>query len=133
MAELPCPHCGARLEEAGRTDRCTACDGAWIHEDVLVGMLQERTSTMVFLPWHPREAIEAERGRTCPVCTKPMTPMSLGTVALDRCSEHGVWFDATELASLIKEAKQFKAEGKSSSSSNPEHSGILGALAKLFG
>ena len=46
MAESPeslrCPSCQIALTAAGRTDRCAKCDGAWIHEDVLVGILQER-------------------------------------------------------------------------------------------
>jgi Zn-finger nucleic acid-binding protein len=131
MSEEPvllCPTCKLPLAVAGYTVRCGACDGAWVHEDALVGMLQERTSTLVFLPWQPRPK-DTERG--CPVCTKPMATANLGTVALDRCAEHGVWFDSGELAALLKEAKQFKTEGKHDEHP-PEHSGLLGALARLF-
>ena len=55
-----------------------------------------------------------------------MQNVKLGTVALDRCETHGVWFDASELATLLHQAKQFRAEDKH------EHAGILRTLAKLF-
>jgi Zn-finger nucleic acid-binding protein len=129
MAQPTCPVCSVALSQAGFTERCPKCTGAWIHEDALVGMMQERTSAMVFLPWQPRER-DAERA--CAVCTKPMQAVSLGTVALDRCAEHGVWFDPEELASVMKQAKQFKADPKSGGHDD-DHRGILGSLAKLFG
>jgi hypothetical protein len=90
-------------------------------------MMQERTSAMVFLPWRPRDR---DQDRACAICGKPMQCVSLGTVALDRCPEHGVWFDPEELASLMKQAKQFKAEPSEDSG---EQRGLLGAIAKLFG
>jgi Zn-finger nucleic acid-binding protein len=129
-ATLTCPTCRTPLATAGRTDRCKTCDGAWVHEDVLVGMLQETASAMVFLPWHPREQ---DRERGCAVCGAAMQPVSLGTVALDRCTEHGIWFDATELAALIAQAKQFKADPRPREPGDAERDGLLGALARLFG
>ena len=129
MADLLCPKCNAALETAGYTQRCQTCDGAWIHEDALVGMMQERTSAMVFLPWQPRDR---DQDRACAVCSKPLQCVSLGTVALDRCPDHGVWFDPEELASLMKQAKAFKADVKHGDTDD-EHRGILGSLAKLFG
>lgn len=131
MSDLLCPRCGTALASAGYTERCKACDGAWIGEDALVGILQERTSTMVFLPWQPREADAAESGRTCAVCRKALLPVSLGTIALDRCADHGVWFDAKELAALLHEAKQFAAD-PDSSKDRSEGGSFLDALAKLF-
>ena len=124
-----CPVCRTDLAQAGFTERCAKCTGAWIHEDALVAMMQERTATLVFLPWQPRDR---DGERPCAVCTNPMQAVSLGTVALDRCPDHGVWFDPEELASLMKQAKHFKAEPKSDGDDKDER-GLLGALAKLFG
>jgi hypothetical protein len=56
-----------------------------------------------------------------------METVKLGTVALDRCAPHGVWFDAQELAALLGQAKKFRAEDKH------EHKGIMQMFAKLFG
>ena len=41
-------------------------------------------------------------------------------------------FDPEELASLMKQAKAFKADVKHGADAD-EHQGILGSLAKLFG
>ena len=125
MDDMICPGCGKTLAQAGFTDRCPNCDGAWVHEDALVGMLQERASTLVVLPWTPRPE---DQERKCAVCSRAMQTVNLGTVALDRCPDHGVWFDAHELAALLAEAKEFKSEGASSH----EHSGLLAALSRLF-
>lgn len=133
MAEsLTCPSCRTALATAGRTERCAACDGAWIHEDVLVGMLQETASALVFLPWQPRDAADTrEADRPCAVCAAPMQAVSLGHVALDRCADHGIWFDATELAAVLDHAKEFKADP--TRRSDDKRTGLLGALARLFG
>jgi Zn-finger nucleic acid-binding protein len=113
MAEprLICPSCRIdSLSIAGRTERCVQCDGAWIHEEVLVGMLQEMTATALEgLPWEPRAATDpGERDRLCAVCAKQMQAVSLGHVALDRCPEHGVWFDAKELPEVLKHHHEIK-------------------------
>ena len=68
------------------------------------------------------------------VCRQAMQTMNLGSVALDRCGEHGVWFDADELAALLGQAKDFKSEGKHDlDDPHAEQSGLLRSLAKLFG
>ena len=123
---MRCPGCNAAdLAEAGYTQRCPACDGAWLHEEVVVGILQQHTNRLVDLPWEPRDQ---DRERACAVCAKPMQAVKLGTVALDRCPEHGVWFDAQELAELLAQSKKLKHEQKPA-----EHHGLLRSLAKLFG
>ena len=128
MADLECPVCHVPLAQAGYTQRCPTCDGAWVDEDALVGMLQERTSTLVFLPWRQRE----DKPRACAACKQPMQTVDLGTVNLDRCPSHGVWFDAHELAALLHEAKQFKSDPQPHKD-GAEHSGLLRSLARLLG
>lgn len=139
-ATATCPRDGAALRRAGYTERCATCDGAWVHEDALIGMLQERAAALVALPWQPRRD-DAARG--CPVCRQPMQTANLGSVALDRCAAHGVWFDPGELAALIAEARDFRAEPaedgdgvddvKDDDGEGARHRGLLGALARLFG
>lgn len=133
MAEPLCPVCSKPLAQAGYTERCATCTGAWIHEDVLVGIMQERTSSLVELTWQPRASAQV---RACAVCRQPMQAVSLGTVALDRCPAHGVWFDPEELAALIKHAKELKVDpSQHDDSEEPERHrrGVLGSIAKLFG
>jgi Zn-finger nucleic acid-binding protein len=121
---MNCPTCKQPLDQAGRTWKCETCDGAWVRAEVLVPMLEQSASTLVELPWQPSN--EAH-DRPCPECAVAMQHVKLGTVLLDRCEAHGVWFDARELAALLKQAKKFRAEDKH------EHKGILQTLAKIFG
>ena len=97
-------------------------------EEALVPILEQRASTLVDLPWRPRED---GKQRPCAECTTPMQTVDLGSVQLDRCPSHGVWFDADELAALLREAKQFTTK-EMPAVSEPKH-GLLGKLAKLFG
>jgi Zn-finger nucleic acid-binding protein len=121
---MNCPICKRPLVQAGRTWKCETDDGAWVRSDVLVPMLEQAASTLVELPW---QANQEDHVRNCPECSHDMQTVKLGTVALDRCVEHGVWFDRKELAELLKQAKTFKAADKH------EHAGILRTLQKLFG
>jgi Zn-finger nucleic acid-binding protein len=121
--ELTCPVCDAPLDEAGRTFRCVLCEGAWIAEATLVAILEQRASTLVELPWQPR----TDKPRPCAQCKAEMQTVDLGTVALDRCPAHGVWFDADELAALLKQAKQFVSQD------HEHHEGLLHRLSRLFG
>jgi Zn-finger nucleic acid-binding protein len=102
-----CPVCkSSELDPAGYTWRCARCDGAWVEADVLVPLLEERVAALVELEWKPGHE---DHVRVCPVCTAAMATVELGTVALDRCPAHGVWFDARKLAALLKQAKSFRA------------------------
>jgi Zn-finger nucleic acid-binding protein len=120
---MNCPACKQQLEQAGRTWKCESCDGAWVRSEVLVPMLEQSASTLVELPW---QASSEAHDRACPECAVAMQNVKLGTVALDRCEPHGVWFDAKELAALLGQAKKFRAEDKH------EHKGIMQTLAKIF-
>lgn len=120
---MKCPSCSSTLEQAGRTYKCEKCDGAWIQAEVLVPLLEQRASTLVELPWQPNTE---DHVRPCPECATPMQNVRLGTVALDRCEPHGVWFDHKELAALLKQVKKFRAEDPH------DHRGLLDRLASLF-
>ncbi|MDB4959911.1 MAG: Transcription factor zinc-finger [Myxococcales bacterium] len=120
---MKCPIDQVELDLAGRTFKCNTCDGAWVLEDVLVAMLEQSASTLVALPWKPRPV---DQIRPCATCGAAMQTVSLGTVALDRCAEHGVWFDAHELADILGQAKQFKDKTPT------PHESLLHRLAHVF-
>ncbi len=121
---MNCPRDNTPLRQAGYTHACDRCGGAWVADEVLVPLLEERANTLIELAWKPRAA--AEPARPCPVCAEPMQTVALGTLALDRCPPHGVWFDAGELAAALKEAKQFRAEPAK------PHESLLHKLGKLL-
>ena len=125
MAELICPVCDSPLIEAGRTSSCVLCEGAWVAEDVLVAILEQRASTLVELPWEARQ----DKPRPCAECKTEMQTVNLGSVALDRCDKHGVWFDANEMTQLLKQVKRFKTHDET----DAPRQGLMQRLAKLFG
>lgn len=120
---MNCPIDQTPLRQAGYTHACDRCGGAWVVDEVLVPLLEERASALVELAWKPRPA---DAVRACPTCNDPMQTVALGSVALDRCPPHGVWFDAGELAAALKEAKQFRAEPAK------PHESLLHKLGKLL-
>lgn len=52
---------------------------------------------MEILPLSPR----TDSALHCPTCDKPMEPVRLGAVLLDRCPAHGIWFDPDELSEAL--------------------------------
>ncbi len=125
--ELQCPVCDAPLEEAGSTFRCLLCEGAWVTEETLVAILEQRASTLVELPWEPRQ----DKARPCADCKGEMQTVNLGSVQLDRCPTHGVWFDADEMVTLLKQAKAFMT--KELAGGAEHRHGLISKLAKIFG
>lgn len=105
---------------------CATCDGAWVSEEALVATLEQRASTLVELPWVERA--QDERPRPCAECGTPMQTVNLGSVALDRCGQHGVWFDANEMTTLLRQAKRFATH----TDEDEPREGLLKRLAKLF-
>ena len=121
---MDCPVDPTPLRQAGYTHACDRCGGAWVADDVLVPLLEERANALIELAGKPRAA---DSVRACPTCATAMQTVMLGDVALDRCPPHGVWFDAGELAHALKEAKQFRAEP-----AHKPHESLLHKLGKLL-
>ena len=119
---MNCPKCQVALHQAGYTFACPRCSGAWVKDEVVAPLLEERASALVALDWQPRPV---DSIRACPECAKAMDTVKLGTVDLDRCPPHGVWFDAGELEAALREAKQFRVEPK-------PHESLLHKLGKLL-
>jgi Zn-finger nucleic acid-binding protein len=91
---LRCPTCVEQVL-VWQDDRwtCLACTGALIPEPTLVALTQDIKSAYWELP-----PIGLEPGaRPCPVCTTPLRVGEVEGVAVDRCADHGVWFEGGEL------------------------------------
>ncbi len=119
---MNCPVCKTPLTQAGVTQRCDTCEGAWVDGDALVPLLEQSASTLVELAWKPNTE---DHVRACPRCGANMHTVMLGTVALDRCEPHGVWFDAKELADVLGQARKFRAHTQA-------HGSLLTRLGKVF-
>lgn len=50
---------------------------------------------------HANSSIVAEGRRACPICRKPMHSARFHSDVIDRCPEHGFWFDNGELRRFL--------------------------------
>lgn len=92
---LTCPRCTDPLERAAPFDRCSRCDGLWVNEGLLDRVLTEESPSRRWLWWR-------DPTLTCPRCKEGMQTTLVGEcLHIDRCVEHGLWFDAGELATLL--------------------------------
>ncbi|HEY0254043.1 MAG TPA: hypothetical protein VGC41_21085 [Kofleriaceae bacterium] len=103
-----CPACTRPLRSFNERLVCDACDGIMVSLADLAHAVHDMTSvepTFAWLKEHPGK-------RACPRCAATMTECKLEIhlgddhektkPLLDRCSEHGLWFDAEELAAVIE-------------------------------
>lgn len=95
---------------------CQRCAGLWVDRAVFERLLEQAHAARMnddlqssnSKPMHP----EPQHGespphfyRPCPVCRKLMLRNNFGRISgilLDSCREHGLWFDASELESLLR-------------------------------
>lgn len=111
-ASYACPRCKAALQ--ARTygdlgvDECDACGGLLIAPatmDRIVASRDTPTNLQLQLPKRATKRETAVRYVFCPVCEKSMNRKAFGRVSgvvVDVCKDHGVWFDAGELALVIE-------------------------------
>jgi Zn-finger nucleic acid-binding protein len=95
-----CPRCAGDLIEAGAGRACVACAGLWISAQVVQDMATTMQTPLapVELPWEEQQ----RAALSCPTCTTPMRTLALYGVPVELCvKNHGVWFDAQELALVL--------------------------------
>lgn len=120
-----CPACGSghhlRSRALGATGfaalECTTCAGLWLGESVFETLetRERETAAPAADAKTLREEIRSRprvappKGgpfyRPCPVCKTAMTRQNFSKISgilLDRCPDHGIWFDATELEASLR-------------------------------
>jgi Zn-finger nucleic acid-binding protein len=120
--EQKCPVCG---DEAVLIDRtvggtnmleCERCMGLWLGHKTFTSLRREAKVSadtfegldMALKPTGERISKREQTGplyRSCPVCNKHMNRKNFGDrsgVIVDLCKEHGIWFDAQELADALR-------------------------------
>ena len=95
-----CLGCGAELMQQGRRLTCARCGSAMIETDELADMLLTMAPDGEDLAGLVRP--RAGESRPCPRCGAAMAPRALNQVPVDACAEHGIWFDAKELARALE-------------------------------
>lgn len=109
--DLACPRCSgalfARHYQDLDVDECDACGGFMLSPnaiDRIVAAKDNATDLRLALPAHPRVVETAVHYVRCPVCSETMNRKAFGRISgvvVDVCAEHGVWFDAGELAAVL--------------------------------
>ncbi|GIX46665.1 MAG: hypothetical protein KatS3mg131_0876 [Candidatus Tectimicrobiota bacterium] len=118
---LRCPRCEAplhvALDEDVEVDTCPACHGVWV--EVLEEKAALKLRPVAFTVddvrlfrklYRPPATREPVRYLPCPVCGALMQRRVWGShsgVIVDRCREHGTWYDAGEL----EKVREFVALG----------------------
>lgn len=94
---------------------CKHCDGVFVETAAFEAMVIEMTHAPYALP-----PISGAVGpRECPACERPMAVEAIGPAIVDRCAQHGIWFDESELAQALQ-------------STMPPEGGLIAWLKRLF-
>ena len=135
LARMQCPHCRDAELDASTVHRCHRCHGTLIDEHALL----ERLAAMQ-LPEIPRppEWSEQQRKtvRACPECSRTMETVALFGIHVDRCAEHGMWFNEGELAAVLVKCQSRELRQRDDVDDKRPAAkglGVLGLLLYLFG
>ncbi|MGB3564305.1 MAG: zinc ribbon domain-containing protein [Thermoanaerobaculia bacterium] len=122
-----CPGCGKshqldsrRLEAADISVlECPRCAGLWLGADTFDTLLKRSREKALPDGWNPERESPSllpspapQSGptyRPCPICAKLMHRQNFGRksgVIIDSCRSHGIWFDAHELAGILRWVQQ---------------------------
>ena len=108
-----CPRCRVSLERAtiGKTSlrACSKCDGLWLDVGAFESICADRESQSAVLGFLDKRTLKRQRPTKinyvpCPDCGQLMNRNNFARasgVVVDICKQHGVWFDADELPSII--------------------------------
>jgi len=96
--ELSCPTCDTKLAFIGDRWACDACTGSFVETGALDAMVSEMSKEL----WHLPDPVGDVGPRVCPACKAKMVLEKLEGVTIDRCGDHGVWFDEGELAEVLE-------------------------------
>ncbi len=108
--ELRCPQCRKRLVTAKVKDvelsGCVGCGGIWIENASARRVLSDPEPLFAEMATRAgnnarNRATHADQ-RTCPACPAILDRVRSHGIELDVCTDHGTWFDAFELATLMR-------------------------------
>jgi Zn-finger nucleic acid-binding protein len=115
---VTCPRCNEALSAVDDQGvpflGCTKCYGLFVTEPDLFTYVEKAASPRVFASFvelHERMVNEAHSTGTvrhCPQCGAGLVRVTFGEnplVLLDRCAEHGIWLDRTELNKVLRAAR----------------------------
>lgn len=112
--ELSCPICHRLLklvlDEGAPVHACERCKGVWVKfvDEKTLMQMQPQILTIDEIRrlrklYQPVDKLDPGRLRACPVCNELMYRRNWGGysgVVVDRCEEHGTWYDEGEVEKI---------------------------------
>ena len=112
-----CPRCNLSLQPEKYEDQdvffCGTCWGHWLDHETFARIMESEVysfskdeSVAVLSSWANRDPgeISLSQSAACPVCGDAMeqSPIDVDRcpVVIDRCAEHGVWLDTSEIKQI---------------------------------
>lgn len=98
-----CPRCGLPLVASHLewVSSCGRCGGVFAAR--IVGPLGANVAEVARAASHAARVRAASAPRVgCPICARPATRESFRGIDVDRCAEHGIWFDRDEIQHLFE-------------------------------
>jgi Zn-finger nucleic acid-binding protein len=97
------------------TQLCPQCEGCWVAKGNLVPITTMAYEDLVKSPLQPTlvadKEVALEAPLNCPECGQPMGRKiycSDSGVLVDRCAQHGTWFDDGELGQSVDYVQERK-------------------------
>jgi Zn-finger nucleic acid-binding protein len=107
-----CLECRTDLERVGLRLGCPSCLSAMVTvpdlEQMLRKMAPDGVSVPIEVESYLRPMTAPQRG--CPCCGDPMRTYRFVDLPVDRCDEHGVWFDRKELEDALRGAERLRLD-----------------------
>ena len=97
---------------------CGRCGGVWLRPDTERAVLSAVVKAALYLADRADESaaieVDTSQAATCPLCRLPLVRShhDPSGIDLDRCEEHGTWFDRGELQKVSKGAQALREEWK---------------------
>jgi Zn-finger nucleic acid-binding protein len=113
--EMNCPRCSLPMQPGlPHTFLCSQCEGCWVDKGSMQHLTQMSREVLESSPLAPSLVADApgvalEPRLDCPECHNPMARRVYcgdSGVVIDRCREHGMWFDDGELAQAVEHVQK---------------------------
>jgi Zn-finger nucleic acid-binding protein len=118
---MRCPRCEHELD--GRPAKCVQCHGCWVSVVDVARTVKSEA---------PAWTDEGKSQISCPECYATMQAITLHDVHLDRCAQHGVWFDIDEITDMLRKSGKI-GPGESASADKPSVASKVGGGAAAVG
>lgn len=144
---MNCPNCDGKLSEEKyegvEIDVCSSCKGSWLDEGEISQIIEIKevkfssdfTKEVLRSEFAGIPKVETDTIKKCPHCSGPMTAVNFAYssgIVIDRCPEHGIWLDHTELEKIqanrevrLKEAPQLNEEWTQKLTQLKAHTGSI--------